>query len=114
MNHEIEKEQRGATVVLRGDLTIQRAGELKAILLNHLNGGKITLDLTDSVSIDVAILQLLCSAHRTAQNRGGDVLLATPLPPLLREAAAAAGFVRHMECRLDRNHSCLWHPGEQV
>jgi anti-anti-sigma factor len=114
MNPETEQENEIGTVVLNGELTVQRAHEVKDRILTQLSPNRIlNLDLTQVDCIDVAGLQLLCSAHRTAQARGGDIRFCAPLPASFRAAIQAAGFERHCDCRLDRNHTCLWNFGEQ-
>jgi anti-anti-sigma factor len=113
MNPETAQEDEIQTVVLNGELTIQRSHEVKEMLLTQLMPKRIlNLELAQVTSIDVAGLQLLCSAHRTAQARSGDIHFILPLPASLREAVQAAGFERHCDCRMDRNHTCLWKFGE--
>jgi anti-anti-sigma factor len=114
MNPETEQKKEVPTIVLCGELTVQQVHEVKDMFLAQLSPERsLHLDLAQVNSIDVAGLQLLCSAHRTAQTRGGDIHFSFPLPAAFRQAVRIAGFERHRDCRLDRNHTCLWNFGEQ-
>jgi len=109
MNLEATNENNEVTVPLDGEITIQRASELKDLIWSHLQKCKvINFDATKITVIDVAGLQLLCSAHRTAQVRGGDAHVQPPLSSCLNQAIKEAGFNRHRACALDTKHSCLW------
>jgi anti-anti-sigma factor len=113
MNPETAQENEMRTVVLNGELTVQSSHEVKEMILTQLAPNRIlNLDLAEVNCVDVAGLQLLCSAHRTAQARSGDIHLNLPLPASFRDAVQAAGFERHCDCRLDRNHTCLWKFGD--
>jgi anti-anti-sigma factor len=113
MNPEATNENNDVTLPLDGEITIQRASELKDLIWSHLQNSKIIhLDASKITAIDVAGLQLLCSMHRTAQARGGDAHLKPPVSPYLIKVIKDAGFKRHCACDLDTKHSCLWMPGE--
>ena len=113
MNLETPDESNEITIPLDGEITIQRASELKDILWSHLQNCKvINFDASKTEALDVAGLQLLCSVHRTAQARGGDAHILIPQSPHLTQVMIAAGFKRHCGCALDAKHSCLWTPGE--
>ncbi|MCR4321812.1 MAG: STAS domain-containing protein [Candidatus Brocadiaceae bacterium] len=67
LNFTVEQPGAVGALALEGELTISRAGELRAALINaldkvshlQLNFGKVT-------DIDLSCLQLICSAHKTA------------------------------------------------
>jgi anti-anti-sigma regulatory factor len=81
-------------VELPKELTIAGAAELKALLLSALDGeGPLELDARAVAEVDVAGLQLLCAASRSARGRGRSVGLAPgPRSPALTQAVATAGF----------------------
>jgi anti-anti-sigma factor len=113
MNPDSTKENNDAIVQLDGEITIQRAAEFKDLIWSHLQKNKIiSFDASKITEIDTAGLQILCSAHRTAQTRGGDAHLLLPLSPYLMKAIKNAGFKRQRSCDLDTKHSCLWTIGE--
>ena len=113
MNIEATNENNEVTVPLDGEITIQKASELKDLIWSHLQKCKvINFDAARITAIDVAGLQLLCSVHRTAQIRGGDAHILTPPLPYLKQVIKDAGFKRHRSCALDTKHSCLWTSGD--
>jgi len=82
------------TLELPEELTIARAVELKAQLLSAMEGGE-ALELSGRAvsEVDVAGLQLLCAARRTALARGSMVAFAAgSRSAALVLAVAAAGF----------------------
>ena len=82
------------TLELPNELTVARAAELKALLLSALDRGEaVELSALAVSEVDVAGLQILCAARRSALAR--NVALAfSPLArsPALDQAIAAAGF----------------------
>jgi anti-anti-sigma factor len=114
MNLEAANEKHEVTVPLDGEITIQRASELKDLIWAHLQNSKvINFDTSKITAIDAAGLQLLCSVHRTAQTRGGDAHILQPMPANLAQTIKDSGFKRPRACALDIKHSCLWTQGEQ-
>jgi anti-anti-sigma factor len=112
MNDETAKENT-ITIVLDGELAIQRAQQLKETLLAQLREGKsIDLDLTNATAIDVTGLQLFCSAHRTAKKGGRELRIASPLPAAIAQTVQTAGFTRRRDCQPNCDHPCLWNQGE--
>jgi anti-anti-sigma factor len=114
MNTEAEGRQE-SVVNLEGDLTIQRANEWKEFLMAQIAPGKIIqLDIRSLRSIDIAGFQLLCSAHRTAKQGGGNIRIISDAPADIAAAARTAGFARIRGCGLNSNESCLWTLGELI
>jgi ABC-type transporter Mla MlaB component len=68
----------------------------------------VVLDLAGATAIDLAGLQLLCSAHRTS--RGGPrTFELRAVPERLRNTACAAGFdARTLVCPYRGDGACLW------
>ena len=98
----------GATLHLHGELTVQEAGRVRIELLDSLaRADRVEIDLSSVTAADIAGLQLLCAAHKTAAARGKTVLLLR-MPASVEEAVAVAGFGRHEGCMAD----CLWAGGQ--
>jgi hypothetical protein len=57
---------------------------------------------------DMALLQLLCSAHRTALRAGKRLELGNEPPGQFRMVMDLAGLSRHIGCAQDDTDSCLW------
>lgn len=96
-------------VKLEGELTIQRVAELKTCLVAALDDSDgLVIDLKDVGRADLTFLQLLCSAHRTAQRVGKFVKL-SEVSEAVDNAVTAAGFLRdNMACGQECSDSCLW------
>jgi ABC-type transporter Mla MlaB component len=95
-------------LILKGQLTIQRVFELKESLEKALKQvDTLMINLAEVEEIDLACLQMLCSAHRTATNLNKTLSLLEEYPRIL-ETAMDAGFIRHVGCTLECNNSCLW------
>lgn len=101
--------QKRADLLFDGEVTIQRVAELKTQLSEALAGTDcLTLNLKDVSRADLTFLQLLCSAHRTAQKAGKEMCLAE-IPDAVEKAVADAGFIReNMGCGQECSDNCLW------
>jgi len=93
---------------LTGSLTVKHAKVLREDLLKALNDGTtININLEEITEIDLSSMQLLCSAHRYALNKGKNLSLNDPEGNLF-SAGKTAGFNGGKKCRFDRNNGCLW------
>ncbi len=102
------KKQR-QTLALDGECTLDRALELKSILLEALkDGGDLLLNLENAAAADLSFLQLLCAAHRTALRCGKQLALCPGPSTAFIEAAEGAGFLRTMGCQAALNRECLF------
>jgi anti-anti-sigma factor len=75
-----------ATLALAGELTIYRAAELKAELLEAVQRGAATgteIDLSGVTELDTCGVQLLMLAKRCAQEQGGALRLMGHSPAVL-------------------------------
>ncbi len=80
-------------LALTGRLTINEAETVRDALLNHMaRCDTLTLDLGALEAVDVAGLQLLISARRSAERAGKTLRLAAAPGAALLEALTAAGF----------------------
>ncbi len=114
---EIHKETAsdGALVLrLTGAATVEQAEPLRQALLDAVQQGEqehkpLRLDCAQVIEIDSFILQMLCSAHRTAVARQvvmvWDGRPSSPVMGMIREA----GFLRHAGCsRCPDDQRCMW------
>lgn len=97
---------------LSGELTIQQIAEVKAQVCGALaDADELVLNLKGVVRADLTFLQLLCSAHRTAQ-LSGKILCCDEVSQAVNSAISDAGFIRdNMGCGQDCTDSCLWFEG---
>ena len=94
----------------QGDLTVQNAASVKAAILEAAQNDRLVLDCAGVTEIDVAGLQLLCSAHRTFAISGKQFRLAGRTASF-EKGVRESGYARDKGCRLDPDGSCLWVAG---
>jgi ABC-type transporter Mla MlaB component len=81
------------TLALQGTLTISRVDELRAEILEAIHTHpSVAFDCAQAEEIDVAFLQLLIGANRTAEKLGKTVRFLAPPSALLADAIARCGF----------------------
>jgi ABC-type transporter Mla MlaB component len=96
-------------LTLERELVINRARELKAALTAGIGERTIVeLDLSNVSEIDVSGLQLLCSAHRTALSKGGNLRISALPSAEIVLAVRNSGFSRRAACRSDVASGCIW------
>ena len=108
---EVRLEEEGGhrVVHLQGELCLPNTGRVQRALMEGLATGQETvLDGAGVTAIDLAGLQLLCSAHRTYRRHGANFDLRS-VPQGLQETARAAGY-RACEsiCPFREDGICLW------
>jgi anti-anti-sigma regulatory factor len=108
MNSEKETLDEGHAVILKGELTIAHAEELKAVLSESLQGfSTIRIQFGDVDAVDLSCLQMLCSAHRTAAALSKVLTLEGEIPPMVRQAMKYTGFTRQKGCAFSPHTNCL-------
>ena len=76
------------------DLTIRNAAAMKAMLAEPLQEGRsVSLELNPDAAVDLSFVQLLSAARHSARISGGELTLAEPAGPRLRDVLARAGFI---------------------
>jgi len=96
-------------LTLNGELTIQRAGEIKEILQKSIKSAdKLEIRLENVADIDLSCLQLLCSAHRTALNLEKNITLVNGGSELYHQAVKYAGYDKSRGCPNNSQKNCLW------
>lgn len=94
---------------LGGELTVANGAGLRERLLAAMEASdRVEIDLDQVTAVDLAGLQLLCSAHRTAVEQGKVVTLKDQSAPVLRQVRVSAGFVFHRSCRFNPDAACFW------
>lgn len=109
MEMKIEQQNGQVQVTFSGPLTIEHASAMREALHNVLRTAeKVVLDFRQAVAVDLACLQTLCSAHRTAEALGkGFSMNANSSESFLR-IVENSGYVRYSGCLRDKTRSCLW------
>jgi anti-anti-sigma regulatory factor len=89
-------DQEDATLIMEGALTIERAAELKEMLLGAMrNSGSVVIRFMENSRIDISFLQLICAAHRSAINTGRNLKLYQNIPENLLKEIRSAGYAHH-------------------
>lgn len=114
MNVQRESEDGTVALFFADELTISSAQELKEVLLREFHDpDTVALDLGKVTKIDLACLQLFCSAHRSFQKTEKALVLAGPLPGSLRQILDESGLSHHLDGVTDCDQTCLWNGGEE-
>ena len=83
-------------LIVEGNLTIERAGELKGTLLNALkDAASIGICFKEDSRIDVSFLQLVCAAHRSACSSGKQLKIIQTIPDTLLKEIRNGGYAHH-------------------
>jgi len=102
-------------VRLDGPLTLCEIERMQSILLHALESGSdIALDLEQEGPCDLALVQLLCAAHLSAQRRGVKIALISPLPPAAAELLQRVGFQQEYSCGAYSDRGCLFNTGTSL
>lgn len=96
-------------LTLEGALTIQRAGDMRDALLRSLSSAEqVSLNLEQVTDLDVAGLQVLCSAYRTAQAMNKGLLLAGGPSEAFKKAVSDSGYSCRAGCSSGPGRRCPW------
>lgn len=109
MSASREKQMKIQELVWQGELNVHRIAELKSELQQALKVAKqvrIRFEAVDEV--DISLLQLLCSGHRTAGLAGKELVIVGDVPDCFTQTLRLAGFNRHTGCKFSASKSCLW------
>jgi anti-anti-sigma regulatory factor len=109
MGIHIDQSDSKCVITCDGEVTQQQVHELRTSFIKMLiNVDEVAFDLRNATHADLPLLQLLCSAHRSAARLQKRFVFAGPLPVILEKAAEEAGYLRQTGCSLDKDSTCLW------
>jgi hypothetical protein len=110
MGIRIDQSDRRCVITCEGDVTQQQVHELRTSFITMLiNVDEVAFELQSaSRGVDLPLMQLLCSAHRSATRLNKRFTFAGARPELLEATAGAAGYLRQAGCSLDKDSTCLW------
>jgi ABC-type transporter Mla MlaB component len=92
-----------------GAFTFAAAEEILHTLRAAISdSARLCLDLSAVSEIDLAGLQLICAAHRSAHEVGASLEISTPLPDHIVTLIHQSGFPRQSSCLPDCNSFCMW------
>lgn len=109
MNIDNGTSENKTTLVMTGELTIRQASAAKDELQDALKKAQhVELDVGAATEVDLAFLQLLCSAHRTSMNLNKTLMFKGAIPAVLKKSIEDNGYARTSGCVLNSSHACLW------
>lgn len=113
MKWEFQKTGDSGELVLSGEITNRSLSELRPVLVQSLTCvNRLSLRLEDIEEVDLSLLQLLCSTHKTASLLMKELTLVAPAPSITR-AVQEAGFFSHSRCSHGTDESCFWSAQER-
>lgn len=93
----------------QGVLTVQEVSGCRDQLQQAMAvADKVVLRLDEVEEIDIAFMQLLCAAYRTAAALDKEIEVSEPLSPNHLETVRVAGFFRHTGCSRECRGNCIW------
>ncbi len=106
---KISSKESTTKVAIGGPITVQQIQRLRNVLLGAFCLGKnVQVSLDGVTEVDVAGLQLLCSAHRTSIACELDFAVNIGRCQALSSVSKVAGMLRHIGCPQDICGTCLW------
>jgi len=102
-------------VTLSGALSIENAAELQSALADAISGAKLVrLELHRLEHVDLTIMQVICSACRTAAAGGGQLVSDFKLPECMERFNSSIGAHVASQCSYNKGEPCLWFGGDKT
>jgi ABC-type transporter Mla MlaB component len=97
------------TLTFDGEMTLRDVGAMADEVREALKeAGQIMINLEGATDIDLSVLQLLCSVHRSLAGMGKKLVLEGTIPAAISHRVIEAGFHRHLGCSFVSGHQCIW------
>jgi anti-anti-sigma regulatory factor len=107
----IEDKDNAKILKVQGTLSIQDASILRDNLLEALGSSeRLLIDLSDVDSIDLACMQVMCSAHRTFFNANKSISITSHISKGVMRSLSSAAIVPEA-CDRESHGPCLWATG---
>jgi anti-anti-sigma factor len=109
----IENNGDRTVVKFYGDLTVENAARMKALLMESIKArGHFSIDLAGIDSADVAGLQLLCAAHKAYRSGNNHSSFLEGASEAFKKVVRDSGYTRKEGCMPETPGQCLWIGGE--
>lgn len=114
MQFNLHPDEKQGTLSLGGEITLLQAQDLLALLNEALEAtDHVVIDIEEVTDIDMAGLQLLCAAHKTAVDLNKQWVMDPNQPDVLATRVRQAGLACRQHCDGLKNTNCLWMGGTQ-
>ena len=101
-----------ATVAISGTLAIEGAAELQRALSGAISASpRVIVDMQQLEELDMTILQLLCSACKTAAANKRCLVIEGELPACVKALNRGVGAHMAALCRQNNNETCVFFGG---
>ncbi len=103
-----------AIIRVQGALSIQDSSALRGCLLEAFGSAEesLLLDLTGAQTVDLACIQVLCSAHKTFSKAQKSIGITGKLPEGIVRSLSSVALVPDA-CDRESHGPCLWSTGEE-
>ena len=109
MGIRIDQSDRKCVITCDGEVTQQQVHELRTSFIKMLiNVDEVAFELQHVTRAELPLIQLLCSAHRSATRLNKRFTFAGARPDILEKTAGSVGCLRQVGCSLDKDRTCLW------
>ncbi len=109
VSHTRSPDNTALEITLSGRLAIDTAPELLALLQEQLpSAHQVRMNVSALSEVDLAGMQLICSACRTALAGSQSFNFKGELAPCVQEAIATIGLQRHTTCKHNTGNPCIW------
>ena len=111
MGIRIDESKGSCVITCDGDVAQQQMHELRMSfikMLINVDVDEVTIDLQHGTKAELPLIQLLCSAHRSATRMNKRFTFKGTRPDILGTTAASAGYLRQAGCSFERDSICLW------
>lgn len=94
-------------ITISGEITVENCSELRERLASEFKRAKgLEIDCQNVTAVDVAGIQVLCAAHKTAEKKGKSIMV-RGLSNYMDEFVTSSGFCHTKGCT--KEHSdCFW------
>jgi anti-anti-sigma regulatory factor len=112
-NHTVSADGTVKTISIAGRLAIDTAAELHGFLKEQLadEPDSVIVDLAGLDDIDIAGVQMICSACRTIQQGGRKFQFGSSTAEALDHIKNQLGITHITQCKYKANTPCIWFGG---
>jgi len=113
MTFTVDDTKKTGSLIADGPFTVQQAADFKDTLTKALSEvERLEINFYTVTEVDLACLQLLCSAHKTCVKANKMMSITGRQSEALKKAIKDAGYKRRKGCKAaGDNNQCLWVSG---
>jgi anti-anti-sigma regulatory factor len=107
--------ENGEIIITSGDrLTIETAADFARLAREAMEASNdVAIEFEPAVEIDITGIQILCSACKSAAQRGKTFSYSGPQPQALADIITSSGAERSEICKHNNDSTCIWFGGSK-